>query len=97
MKLLNFKEAIKDFENAYRYNNNYYKAIINTSKCFLQLFEPNNALYKLKKITLKKEDPLYEQYIKEVKKCIFILFHCLFTLNKHIILNYVIINNLFLI
>lgn len=66
MKLLKFNAAIKDFRNAYRYNNKYYKAIIYISKCYLQILQPDNSVSELDGIDINHDNQYYEEYIKEV-------------------------------
>jgi len=72
MKLYKYKDAIKDFDKAFIYNNEYYKAIINISKCYLQELQPNDSINELEKIHLSKDDKYYSEYIKEVIIIIFL-------------------------
>jgi len=66
MQLLKFNDAIIDFKNAYKYNNNYYKAIINISKCYLQIFQPKNSVSELENVNINKNNQIFEEYTKEV-------------------------------
>lgn len=66
MRLFKYEKAIDDFENAYKYNNQYYKAIINISKCYLQILQPRSSVRELERIHPEKNNQYYKDYIKEV-------------------------------
>jgi len=66
MKLFKYNDAIINFKNAYRCNNKYYKAIINISKCYLQILQPNKALSELEELQINSNERYYEDYYKEV-------------------------------
>jgi len=66
MKLYCYNSAIDDFKDAYRFDNKYYKAVINIAKCYLQLFKPDNAIEELSKIHIDSNNEYYGEYNEEV-------------------------------
>ncbi|KAL6631764.1 TPR-like protein [Neocallimastix sp. 'constans'] len=67
MKLYCYNSAIDDFKDAYRFDNKYYKAVINIAKCYLQLFKPDNAIEELSKIHIDSNNEYYGEYNEELE------------------------------
>jgi len=66
MKLYNYNSAIEDFKNSYKLNNEHVKAIINLSKCYLQILQPNNAVIVLEKNKPDINNSFYKKYEEEL-------------------------------
>ncbi|ORX59233.1 TPR-like protein, partial [Piromyces finnis] len=62
MKLFKYEKAIEDFRNAYRYDNQYIKAINNLSICYLQILEPEKALNEIGNIDFHSDSNCVKTY-----------------------------------